>query len=218
MTTPVPLVLGTCSLTAAVEMAGLVHLLISVLFVCNADSANAISLAGVMISPLMQCLTAAWFLLGIPVIIIGAVGAIYRVSSSLSLYFGYLVATIIVTLLWMVIFIKYGDTCDTISTSTNKSSFVCDFSNGMAVFGILMLTLCVALQAYMVSCTKDYVAHRLEAELLRYEEPWVMVSQLADDVAAAEARGFAKDSHMTYGASFPAGLVPHPYPPQVVRC
>merc|ERR1719389_643634 len=109
MITPAPGVLGGFSLLSAVELICLTHLITCIVMISMASSVTSVDYAGVRISGFMQCLNAAWFLLGIPIIIIGGVGAVYRVEAQLRTYIAYLVGTLGVTIIWLGIFISYGN-------------------------------------------------------------------------------------------------------------
>mmetsp|Transcript_21858 Transcript_21858/g.75149 ORF Transcript_21858/g.75149 Transcript_21858/m.75149 type:complete len:246 (+) Transcript_21858:61-798(+) len=226
---PAPTVLGTCSLTAALEIACFVHLCICVFFVASVQSDKAVvlngtsgskmrvpkrslcSLRGVEVSPLMQCSTAAWFLIGIPVVIYAGVGACFRVESHLTTYLQYLVATLAVVVSWIVIFTKYGNSCVTVppgavqkrsSVISEAPAFVCSVSNGMVMFWLTALMGAVISAIYLAWSMKVYIRSRTETELLRYQEPWQLAQSLADDAAAEQARA-AKQLHSKLMASMP---------------
>lgn len=207
---PAPSVFGTCSLTAALEMVCLVHLCICLFFVASVSSSESTVLAGVQISPMMQCMTATWFLLGIPVIIHAGVGAAFRVESHLTVYLAYLVGTLLVVILWTGIFLQYGNACpeqDTVGIgplAVRTSAIVCTVSKGMLLFWMIALGLGVMTGIYLAWSMKVYIKNRTETELLRYQEPWQLVQSLADDAAAEQARAVAHLSG-AYAAMGPPG-------------
>jgi len=190
---PAPAVFGTCSLTAALEMVCLVHLCVCLFFVASVSSSESTVLAGVEISPMMQCMTAAWFLIGIPVVIHAGVGAAFRVESHLSVYLAYLVCSLIVVVLWTVIFLQDGNACPEEPTmgigplAVRTSAIVCTVSNGMVLFWMIALACGVIAAIYLAWSMKVYIRTRTETELLRYQEPWQMAQTLADDAAAEQA-------------------------------
>lgn len=207
---PAPAVLGTCSLTAAVEMVCFAHLIVCVVFVSIVDSVNTVNFAGVEISPLMQCLTGAWFLLGIPVVIVAGVGAVYRVESHMPPYLLYLLGTFGGAIMWIILFIKYGNTCSTlqpVAGASSQASFVCGLSNGMVIFWMLMVLGVISGAMYLVWSMKEYIQKRVETELIRYQEPWQMVASLADDIAAEQA----KQVQMLNPNQPRGSMVPPPY-------
>jgi len=223
---PAPTVLGACSLLAAVETVCAVHLFVCIFILAQVDSAHSVVMAGVEVSPAFQCITAAWCLLGVPMIIHGGIGAIYGVEGHLATYMMYLVGTMAWAVAWIVLFLRYGNTCSTLHPTTNDgrstASFVCGISNGMVIFWMLALLGANAVGVYLVWSMKEYCKKRLEMELIRYQEPWQVVQALADDVAAEQAmeakaavnmamagRGFATAA---YDPGFPP-LGPQPMPP-----
>eukprot|EP00419_Tripos_fusus_P024506 CAMPEP_0172715818 /NCGR_PEP_ID=MMETSP1074-20121228/67765_1 /TAXON_ID=2916 /ORGANISM="Ceratium fusus, Strain PA161109" /LENGTH=306 /DNA_ID=CAMNT_0013540437 /DNA_START=95 /DNA_END=1015 /DNA_ORIENTATION=- len=218
---PAPTVLGACSLTGAVETVCAVHLCVCIFILAQVDSAQAITVAGVTVSPSFQCITAAWCLLGVPLIIHGGIGAIYCVEGHLTTYMYYLAATMGWAGAWLVLFLRYGNTCSTLHPTTNDgrstASFVCGISNGMVIFWMLALLGAIAAGVYLVWSMKEYCKKRLEMELIRYQEPWQVVQALADDVAAEQAMEAkaAVNMHLTKGEGFAmaAPLQPYPMPP-----
>jgi len=190
--TPAPGVLGGCSLLTAVEFICLVHLIVCIVIVSTASSVTSVDYAGVRISGYMQCINAAWFLAGIPVIIVGGVGAVFRVAFQLKVYLAYLVVTFFVVLFWLGVLIIYGNACNTILPTSGQykkqALMVCQAGNGMVIFWMLVLVGVVAGSIYLVWSMLQYVNQRLLTELLRYQEPWENVAALADDWAAIEAK------------------------------
>jgi len=207
--TPAPGVLGGCSLLTAVEGICLVHLITCIAVVSMASSTTSIDYAGVRISGYMQCINAAWFLLGIPMIIIGGVGAVFRVEFQLKVYLGYLVGTLFVVMAWLGVFVRYGNACNTIQPTSGaykkQALMVCQASNGMVIFWMLVLVGIVAGAVYLVWSMAEYVKSRLLVELLRYQEPWEAVASLADDAAeneAKERRFTALNAHRYGGTAY----------------
>jgi len=190
--TPAPSVLGGCSLLSAVELICLAHLITCIIVITTASSTTSVDYAGVRISGYMQCINAAWFLLGIPIIIVGGVGAVFRVESQLRMYLAYLCVTFLVVLFWLGIFIFYGNACNTLQPTSGQykkqALMVCQAGNGMVIFWMLVLVGLVAGAIYLVWSMTQYVKTRLMNELLRYQEPWGSVASLADDYAAIEAK------------------------------
>lgn len=187
MLTPAPAVLGGCSLLTAVELICLVHLILCIVVIGTASSVSSVDYAGVRVSGFMQCLNGAWFLLGIPFIIVGGVGSVFRVAHQIEAYLAYLVGTFCVTVAWLGIFIRYGNACNTIQPTSGQykkqALMICQASNGMAIFWMLVLLGVVAGAVYLVWSMLQYVNTRVATELLRYQEPWESASALADDTA-----------------------------------
>mmetsp|Transcript_29273 Transcript_29273/g.62212 ORF Transcript_29273/g.62212 Transcript_29273/m.62212 type:complete len:229 (-) Transcript_29273:57-743(-) len=206
---PAPLLIGNVSLIAAIEAVCLVHLIMCIFFVSNVSSVDTVKVAGVEIAPVFQCMTGAWFLLGIPFVIIGGVGAMYRVGNNLALYSLYLIGTLGVAIMWIAIFVRYGNTCATLQPAIGQqtqASFVCGVSNGMVLFWMLVLIGGILGAIYLVWSMQEYIKNRLETELIRYQEPWQVVSSLADDVAAEHAQAIANGNQMIMARA--AGMGP----------
>jgi len=214
MLTPAPGVLGGFSLLAAVELVCLINLIVCIVIVSMASAIVPVDFAGVRISGYMQCMNAAWFLVGIPFIIVGGVGAVFRVESQLRAYLYYLVGTLLVVIVWLGIFVRYGNACMTVQPSSGQykkqALMVCQASNGMVIFWMLVLVGVVAGAIYLVWSMIQYVQSRLKTELLRYQEPWQAVSSLADDAAenAAYDRQYTAQNQHRIAA---AALAPDGY-------
>lgn len=189
--TPAPGVIGGISLLTAVEFICAVHLIICIA-VISMVSLNSVDYAGVRISGYFQCMIAAWCLLGIPMTIIGGVGAVFRVEKQLKAYLWYLVGTMVVVFILLGIMLRYGSACSTIQPMSaeykSQALMVCQASNGMIIFWMLVVCGLIAGAIYLVWSMMQYVQNRLLTELLRYQEPWQAAVQLADDAAEAEAR------------------------------
>jgi len=208
--TPAPNVLGMCSLTAAVEMVCLVNLCVSIVAISSVDSAHAMTVSGVDISPEMQCITAAWFLIGIPLSVYAGVGALYRVESHLNVYAIYLIGTIIVLLFWVCVLLKYSSGCNTFQPTSplQPATFACGAAHALTIFWLLVGVLFVIFALYLIWSKRDWIQKRFETDLIRYQEPWQMVASLADDVAAEEARELTMANPKISGAVMPAVAIP----------
>jgi hypothetical protein len=193
-----PHVLGVFSLTAAVEFICCLHLVTCVIILSLTSSSEAVAYGGVEVSPEFQCANAAWFLAGIPVIVMGGVGACYRVESHLTAYMAYLTGTLGVVIMWLIFFVNFGNTCETLQPRVQHSSspgewmvtqasFVCGVTNGLQIFGMAALVGVFVAAIYLVWSMKVYIKNRHETELLRYQEPWQTVQAFAEDMAQEQA-------------------------------
>lgn len=199
--TPAPNVIGGLSLTAAVELLCAAHLLVCLTVVAQVSSVESITVGGLRVSPTNQCITAAWFLLGVPMIIHGGVGAVYRVESHLTAYMTYLLGCVALAMVWAAAFVRYGNTCTTLQPdrgSAKAVSFVCGITNAMVIFWLVLIVVMVAGAAYLVWSMAEYIRKRTETELLRYREPYQMIQTLADDIAMEQAA----DMQSAYQAKF----------------
>jgi len=183
---PPPTVLGVASLTFVVELFCAIHLCVCIAVICSADSVQSAKWGGVEVSPLMRCINAAWFLLGIPVIIHASIGVLYRVESHVKVYILYLVGTWIAIAVWTMVFMSFGSTCE--PAGLNEAVLVCGITNGISIFWMLVVLVLVSVMVFLVWTTYDYIHERHETELLRLQEPWKMISRMAEDSKAGEIR------------------------------
>mmetsp|Transcript_70495 Transcript_70495/g.129123 ORF Transcript_70495/g.129123 Transcript_70495/m.129123 type:complete len:256 (+) Transcript_70495:80-847(+) len=214
-----PGALGGCSLLTAVELLCLVHMIVCIGIVCGASSVDAVNFAGLRISPFMQCFNGMWFLLGIPTIIVGGVGALFRVESHLKVYLAYLVGTMCVALGWLLLFFMYGNACNTVQPVggqyKSQALVVCQASNGMVIFWMLVLIVIVGGASYVVWSMLEYVKRRHVTELLRYQEPWEAVVAQADEAAKQHAadRLASNTGYEKFASWTPEGYFINPYKP-----
>jgi len=183
---------GGFSLLTAVELICLANIIISVVVVSLASSTTPVDWAGVRISGYMQCINAAFFLLGIPMSIIGGVGAVYRVESQLRWYSYYLVASLLVIVGWLLILIFLGNSCSTVapmSAQFRRQAFPqCNGAVGINIFGLVMAFVLVSCAVYLVWSMIQYVRERSRTELYRYMEPWQRAADRANDMAEAQTK------------------------------
>lgn len=190
---PAPSVLGSVSLMALVEGICCLHLCICAYFLSQVSSVEPAVMGGVEVGPSAQCIVGAWFLLGVPVTIYGAVGALFKVGSHLAVYLAYLSGSMILICAAATSFIMYGSTCappaedDAAAMESLQGSFTCGASFAIVLLWLLVLLLGTATAIYLVWSLKDYIQRRLETELVRYMEPWDVLRRLADEVAEEEA-------------------------------
>eukprot|EP00747_Dinoflagellata_sp_TGD_P166356 gnl/TRDRNA2_/TRDRNA2_189030_c0_seq1.p1 gnl/TRDRNA2_/TRDRNA2_189030_c0~~gnl/TRDRNA2_/TRDRNA2_189030_c0_seq1.p1 ORF type:complete len:221 (+),score=29.36 gnl/TRDRNA2_/TRDRNA2_189030_c0_seq1:88-750(+) len=185
---PAPEVLGVIPLTLAVELVCLAHLIACLVFVSTASSKDPYMLAGVTIFPLLQCANAAWFLLGIPLIIVAGVGAVYRIESHLKYYFYYLIACLLVAAGWLTIFVRFGTACTTTHHASGSSTFSCGVTDGFLLVGMFLLLVIIVGAVYLVWSMREYLKQRMEAELMSSLEPWQRLMQHTQDCAAEDQR------------------------------
>lgn len=224
--TPAPGVLGAVSLTAAVQLVCLANLILCIYVISVVDSSKPTDFASVAVSPTAQCWNAAWFLLGIPMVIYGGVGAMYRVEFHMRVYEVYLVGTFFIGVAWTYVLLRYSSGCSTIMAphTFGQAQFACTINNGITIFLLFIFDFLVLFAIYLVWSMKEFIQKRFETELIRYQEPWEMVASLADDVAQEEAKKIQaanqiKQAEMGWGA-VPAPLSSYavqqqtPYPVQ----
>lgn len=186
-TGPAPNVIGNISLTAVLQIVCFVHLSMCIFILASVSSDKTIVVAGLEVSPMQQCATAAWFLIGIPVVIYAAVGAAFRVEHHLSAYMLYIFGTLLVVVFWAATFAAHGDACTTLDITdglehpSKPATFVCGVSNGMVLFWMVALASGIMWAMYLAWSMKVFIANRNELELLRLQEPWQISHTMEKD-------------------------------------
>lgn len=187
---PAPTLCGICSITAAVEVLCLLHLILSIVIVTEVSSVKLATWGGLLISPSLQCAVGAWCLIGIPIIIHAGVGAIYRVESNMVPYMLYLAGTFVGLLVWVICLFSYGFSCTTtqaVGYSSEVASVVCSMSTAGSIIAYIAGVGGVAFAVYLVWSMKEFIRVRQETELIRYQEPWQVVQSMADEQAIMQA-------------------------------
>ncbi|CAE8618688.1 unnamed protein product [Polarella glacialis] len=128
---PAPAVIGPISLVAAVGVLLLIHLAINLTVIGQVSSEASLEVAGVQISPQMQCSMGAFCWLGVPIITHGCLGAINRVPSHLHAYTNYLFASLLVAAVWFGIFASVEQGCNTVKSlnGAEMETMVCGLPN-----------------------------------------------------------------------------------------
>lgn len=190
--TPAPGVLGVFPITVVVECICAIHLILCIIFVGTASSVSSVHVATMTITPVIQCLNAAWYLAGIPVIVLAGVGTIYRIEQLVRYYFWYLVASFLMCIVWIAFFIRRGSICHSIISTSGDvqmgANFICGLTDGFAVFWMLVLLWFLGWATYFVWSMVEYIRVRSETELLRFQEPWMAASRLIEDALGEENR------------------------------
>merc|ERR1711939_1197861 len=103
-------------------------------------SVGSIKLVGIEIPPWKQVVGATWALVGMPVIIQGGVGALYRIQGPVMQYCFYLVATCVLDIAFLLTLFYEADMCTTVMPSEYVkmgSHFVCGFTDSLLFAGFL---------------------------------------------------------------------------------
>jgi len=197
---PAPNVIGPLSLTAMVGLIICVHFIICVIVIASVSSAEVMTISAVEISPTIQCIAGAIFLLGIPICVHAGIGTLYKVPSHLSAYIIYLFLTFVCIGIFFGTIATYEQSC--ITSSTKHASELAVLTCGIptattfAQMCVALMLICVAI--YMVWSLNEQLKRRLETDLFRYQEPLALQAQLADEAAAQaaeEAKAAAKAAH-----------------------
>lgn len=159
---------GCVSLLFGVELICLINLLVQVGFIFAIRSTDVLNVIGFRITPVTQLLWGTWFLVGIPVVIGGGVGAVFRVESQLRRYCYYLSITWITWLLLLLGSLVGGEVCRTILSADLRrlgDSLVCGFSDTLVLLWLLLLVFVGAYCSYIVWSAKEQVAQSFFPEM-----------------------------------------------------
>jgi len=138
---------GCFTLLFGVEGICAVHLLFMIFSVIITESDTVLSIGGIRISPLTQVFHASWSLVGMPIVICAAVGAVYRCESNLRIYYRYLLLCFIGSIFYIGGMLMFGDFCSVLSTAASSSPdivrdsspLVCGLSDVLALFWLILL-------------------------------------------------------------------------------
>eukprot|EP00747_Dinoflagellata_sp_TGD_P162198 gnl/TRDRNA2_/TRDRNA2_179535_c0_seq1.p1 gnl/TRDRNA2_/TRDRNA2_179535_c0~~gnl/TRDRNA2_/TRDRNA2_179535_c0_seq1.p1 ORF type:complete len:304 (-),score=26.98 gnl/TRDRNA2_/TRDRNA2_179535_c0_seq1:122-916(-) len=187
---PVPSVVIGVPITLATEIVLLVHLILCLTFISGASSSETHTWAGVSVSPALQCVNAAWFLLGIPCIVMAGVGSVYRVRQMITYYFYYLQLSIVLAVAWFVVFATESTRCTTLMKHDTGAEgyFVCGVTNAFVLFWMLVLVAIAIFGVYLVWSMRIYISQCMEAQLVQYSAPWQAAATACQDVLQKEAQ------------------------------
>jgi len=156
---PLRLAFGAISLTIGVQVICLVHIITSVFIIAMCTSVKAIVLVGIVIPPWKQVSGATWVLVGMPLIIQGGVGALYRIKTPVMNYFYYLLATCVVDMLFLASIFYEADMCKTVAAKEFVSmgpNFVCGIADSLVFMGFLFGGLVFLYFCFIVwSCAQE---------------------------------------------------------------
>eukprot|EP00933_Yihiella_yeosuensis_P041179 TRINITY_DN355_c0_g1_i1.p1 TRINITY_DN355_c0_g1~~TRINITY_DN355_c0_g1_i1.p1 ORF type:complete len:347 (-),score=61.02 TRINITY_DN355_c0_g1_i1:50-1015(-) len=185
-------VVGPFPLHAAVAMICGLHLFINMVVLGSVSSEKSVKVAQVEISPQLQCVVGAFALIGIPVIIHGGMGAIYRAPGHLSAYNYYLVGCMAFAALWFGIFVKFQNPCVTVNRPGRLATMTCNHEDESIFILLIVVMMLTSAAIYLVWSMQENIKERLETDLFRYKEPYALYEQMADDAAAQMAYDAAK--------------------------
>eukprot|EP00746_Dinoflagellata_sp_MGD_P014116 gnl/MRDRNA2_/MRDRNA2_130789_c0_seq1.p1 gnl/MRDRNA2_/MRDRNA2_130789_c0~~gnl/MRDRNA2_/MRDRNA2_130789_c0_seq1.p1 ORF type:complete len:346 (-),score=48.19 gnl/MRDRNA2_/MRDRNA2_130789_c0_seq1:91-1083(-) len=145
---PVHQCCGCISLLVGIEIICLCHLLVNLALIANTSALETKNTLGLRLSPYVQVWNCMWALFGIPIIIAGGVGMLYRIESHLRLYMWYLIWSLISSMFFTVFWFMGGRACKQISDEDFRSAgegIVCGGSISVVLTGLLW---CWWIQAY----------------------------------------------------------------------
>lgn len=206
-------------MTLTVNVIALITIVGSFVILANLSSGSSIYVLGSEVSPDWQVYNAAWAALGIPVAIIGGVGAVYQISVHLGLYKFYLFGSAIVEAIWIVhlIFSASSTWAATLCTSAKPSddsaaSFAQSFSCGLTIsITVLMMLAALAITigvAAVIGSAEQYIKTRHATAFYSSSEAWTVAKTIVNQQETTVP------SPITYAAPVPAAPlgVSMPYP------
>lgn len=145
---PVHQCCGCVSLLVGIEIICLIHLFVNLVLIANTSAIETKNTFGLRLSPEVQVWNGMWALFGVPLIIAGGVGMLYRIESHLRLYMWYLIWSLISSVFFTVFWFFGGRACKQITDNDFRSSgegIVCGGSISVVLTGLLW---CWWAQAY----------------------------------------------------------------------
>lgn len=156
---PLRLCCNAYSLFVGLVLICIGHVILNSIVLSNTSSVEPIELVGIRIRPTTQTLLGTWALTGMPIIVLGAVGSMFRITWALRLYMFYLIGTFLVdSALTLQIFYE-ADVCTTVVPKSIRkmgTAFVCGYTD-MMVFVLLLVLGTVSLYCIWVvwSCLQE---------------------------------------------------------------
>lgn len=211
-------VVGPFPLHAVVSTVCGLHLLVNMVVLGSVSSEKSIKVSQVEISPQVQCAVGAFALIGIPVIIHGGMGAIYRAPGHLSAYNYYLGVCLAFAALWFGIFAKFQNPCATVNRPGRLATMVCDKDDDSILIMLILVMILTSAAIYLVWSMQENIKERLETDLFRYKEPYALYEQMADDAAAQMAYDAQKLQENSWKVNTPMVTTTyHQAPPAAVQ-
>lgn len=156
---PLRLAFGAMSLVVGVQFICLFNIVSNLFIMGVCTSVGSIKLVGIEIPPWKQVVGATWALVGMPIIIQGGVGALYRVQGPVMNYFFYLVATCALDMAFLITLFYEADMCTSVvPTEFVKmgSHFVCGLTDSALFLGFLFGGLVFLYFCFVVwSCAQE---------------------------------------------------------------
>jgi hypothetical protein len=131
---------GCVSLLVGIEVICLFHLIVNLCIIANTSALETKHTFGLRLSPYVQVWNGMWALFGIPIIIGGGVGMLYRIESHLRLYLWYLIWSLISSVFFTLAWFASGRACKQITDNDFRSAgegIVCGGSVSVVLTGLL---------------------------------------------------------------------------------
>jgi hypothetical protein len=129
-----------------------------------------LKLGGVLISPTLQWVNAAFQCISIVGIIMGGVGNLYLIQSHLDFYFLLLRLALLGDIAWIVGFVVFGDQCVTKPSQLQHfaTTVQCSISSGWVIVCLVLVALFKCVGIYAVLMARRDIRKRYNEELAPY--------------------------------------------------
>lgn len=128
---------GAVPLTLATNVIGLMHIIVNTIIIYIASSRSDHNYAGVPVSATLARQFAVWAVIGVPIIIGGGVGMLYRVSSHVRVYAYYMLGTLIYFMIFETMLLTSSGACDALADRSLQrlgKGFVCGSAIAASLF------------------------------------------------------------------------------------
>lgn len=162
---------GCCSLLLGVQVICAVILIDSILVVSICSSTTPVRVMGVTVTPLWQVVAASWGWIGIPIVIMAGVGAVYRIAENIMIFCYYLLGSLCIGAAACVWLLTSGSACGAVVAPEIQrmgSSFVCSFTDAFIFSWTLILGLAHVYLTYIVWSAAEELAELPRLRLIQY--------------------------------------------------
>jgi len=160
-----------CSLLVGVEVACCISLIINVSLIAVCSSTEPLNISGIIIPPEVQVFAASWAFAGVPIVVVAGVGVLHRIEQAVRLYFYYMCASFVVSLIVPFWFVVTNSLCDLVvhpDLQSQGTAFVCGFAQTFVVTWALMLALIQCYTIFIIWSACEDIAKNPYPELNRY--------------------------------------------------
>mmetsp|Transcript_105645 Transcript_105645/g.340714 ORF Transcript_105645/g.340714 Transcript_105645/m.340714 type:complete len:238 (+) Transcript_105645:118-831(+) len=151
MVRPMSMFCCGCSLTFGVVLVIIFNILQNMFYIVSAVSNIILKIPtfGVHGGLTMQTFNGAWCMLGLPFIIVGILGVMYRLENHVQLYFWYLLVSVLMDLGFLIFNLVSKDVCDDMPflLEQHGSAFAC---GTMRILSLFVVVLVVVMESYFV--------------------------------------------------------------------
>lgn len=217
---PLRNVLGVYSLQMGILIICFGHVLFNVIILLNISSVETIQISGISIKPGMQVIAGSWALLGMPLIVLGGMGSMFRVPLGLQLYLVYMIGSFFIDTFVTLRILAESDICASVVPKSIRrlgTQFICGWAETM-VFVALLVSATFAIYCIWVVWSTLQEVSAEGPRLLKYakkdeqaEDDEDESEKLSKPVGASPPSGYGGyGAAMPSGRGAPAGFAPAP--------